>query len=209
GRCSPISRCRRSSSCCLRSPSTSTSSTARWPERGSSDGRSIWEERRSTWTGSCSASRPASPASSTCSARSWRSSRRRISCRDCSLLGVERGPRPGALLDLSEDGRARPGDRRARLGRRDVPPHRSDRSARRLRFHRPLWTRRARPRGLALLEKGLLKMRLVRNFPLPIAAVALGLLLTSTPALPGASDEALSLVPADAISVGVVHFDSL
>ena len=52
-------------------------------------------------------------------------------------------------------------------------------------------------------------MRLVRNFPLPIAAVALGLLLTSTPARAGGSDEALSLVPADAISVGVVHFDSL
>ena len=52
-------------------------------------------------------------------------------------------------------------------------------------------------------------MRLVRNFPLPIAAVALGLLLTSTPARAGGSDEALSLVPADAVSVGVVHFDSL
>lgn len=52
-------------------------------------------------------------------------------------------------------------------------------------------------------------MRLARKFLLSFAVVAVGLLGGAPAARAAGTDEALSLVPGDAVSVGAVHFDAL
>jgi hypothetical protein len=52
-------------------------------------------------------------------------------------------------------------------------------------------------------------MRLARNVFLAIVVLAVGLLGGAPAARAAGTDEALSLVPADAVSVGAVHFDAL
>jgi hypothetical protein len=52
-------------------------------------------------------------------------------------------------------------------------------------------------------------MKLARNFLLSVIGVAVGLLAGAPVARAAGTNEALSLIPADAVSVGVVHFDAL
>src|SRR5271169_302636 len=110
-----------------------------------------------------------------------------------------------ALLGLAQDGRDRSRRRRTRERRERPDPESHRPFPRTLCEHRSLRTRLSRPRVPPLFEKGLLTMKRLSVLPSVLVFAA----TLALPAVASGSDDALSLVPADAATVGVIRVSDL